>query len=138
MSEELKKCPYCAEMISAEAKKCKFCGETLDATLRELEALKAQQNNNNGPVIVNNNNNNNNGMMLPVKSKIAALLLCFFFGCLGAHRFYVGKAGSGILYFLTGGICGIGAFIDFFIILFGGFTDSFGRPLKQFYCDWGC
>jgi TM2 domain-containing membrane protein YozV len=32
----------------------------------------------------------------------------------GLHRFYLGKFGSGLLYFLTGGLCYIGTFIDFF------------------------
>jgi TM2 domain-containing membrane protein YozV len=31
------------------------------------------------------------------KSRLVAALLCFFFGALGIHRFYVGKIGTGIL-----------------------------------------
>ena len=31
------------------------------------------------------------------KSKAVALLLCIFLGFLGVHRFYVGKAGTGVL-----------------------------------------
>jgi TM2 domain-containing membrane protein YozV len=63
------------------------------------------------------------------KSKFVALLLCFFFGYLGFHRFYVGKVGTGLLWLITGGLFGVGAFIDFFVILFGGFKDSNGQPL---------
>lgn len=63
------------------------------------------------------------------KSRLVAGLLCFFLGLLGIHRFYVGKVGTGILYLFTGGIFGIGALIDFFFIIFGGFKDSNGRKL---------
>lgn len=63
------------------------------------------------------------------KSKIVALLLCLFLGCLGIHRFYVGKIGSGIVQFLTGGLFGIWTLIDFIMILCGGFTDAEGNKL---------
>lgn len=63
------------------------------------------------------------------KSRGVAALLCFFLGFLGIHRFYVGKIGTGILWLLTVGFFGIGEFIDFFVILFGGFKDSKGRKL---------
>ena len=59
------------------------------------------------------------------------ILLCFFFGCLGVHRFYVGKIGTGILWLITGGWFGIGAFIDFIIILCGGFKDGNGLSIKN-------
>lgn len=63
-------------------------------------------------------------------SKAATALLCFFLGFLGVHRFYVGKAGTGILWLFTAGCFGIGTFIDFIVILCGGFTDGDGRAIK--------
>lgn len=40
------------------------------------------------------------------------LLLCFFLGFLGAHKFYRKENGMGVLYLLTGGLFGIGALVD--------------------------
>lgn len=60
------------------------------------------------------------------KSRLVALLLCFFFGVLGIHRFYVGKVGTGILELVTIGGCGIWALIDLIIIAVGSFTDKEG------------
>jgi TM2 domain-containing membrane protein YozV len=53
-----------------------------------------------------------------VYSQNTAYLLWFLsgFGALGLHRFYVGKIGSGLLYFFTGGFFMIGALMDFFYI----------------------
>lgn len=59
-----------------------------------------------------------------------AFVLCFFFGILGIHRFYVGKVGTGLLYLFTGGLCGIGWLIDLIMTACGSFTDKAGLPLK--------
>jgi TM2 domain-containing membrane protein YozV len=68
--------------------------------------------------------------MVSPKSRIAALLLCFFLGYLGIHRFYVGKVGTGLIWLFTGGLFGIGAFIDFIVILVGSFRDKYGRIVE--------
>jgi TM2 domain-containing membrane protein YozV len=57
----------------------------------------------------------------------AAILLCFFLGVLGIHRFYLGHIGMGVLYLLTGGLCGIGALIDFILLLTGGLKPKNGK-----------
>ncbi len=63
------------------------------------------------------------------KLRLVALLLCFFLGGLGIHRFYVGKIGTGILWLVTLGFLGIGTIVDFILILAGAFKDKEGKKL---------
>jgi hypothetical protein len=63
------------------------------------------------------------------KSRLVALLLCWFLGIFGAHRFYVGKIGTGILMIFTLGAFGIWTFVDLIVIIAGGFKDKQRRPV---------
>ncbi|HAW97057.1 MAG TPA: hypothetical protein DCX67_00835 [Opitutae bacterium] len=66
------------------------------------------------------------------KGFLPTLLLCFFLGGLGVHRFYVGKIGTGVAIILTlGGGFGIWPLIDFVMILLGKFTDKQGLVVKS-------
>jgi TM2 domain-containing membrane protein YozV len=65
------------------------------------------------------------------KSWLVALLLCFFVGVLGAHRFYVGKIGTGILMLVTVGGFGLWALIDLITIAVGKFSDKQALPLAR-------
>lgn len=65
------------------------------------------------------------------KSRLTTLLLCLFVGSLGIHRFYVGKTGTGILWLLTLGLCGIGTLVDLIMIIVGSFTDSEGNLITN-------
>jgi TM2 domain-containing membrane protein YozV len=65
------------------------------------------------------------------KRILPAALLCFFLGCFGVHRFYVGKIGTGILQLVTLGGLGIWALIDFIMIVVGAFRDADGQVLDQ-------
>lgn len=48
----------------------------------------------------------------PVDYNVAWVLLTFL-GFLGAHRMYLGKWGTGVLWLLTGGLLGLGWVYDF-------------------------
>jgi TM2 domain-containing membrane protein YozV len=67
---------------------------------------------------------------LSQKRILPAALLCFFLGCFGVHRFYVGKVGTGVLQLLTFGGLGIWALVDFIMIVIGSFRDSDGNVVN--------
>lgn len=109
--EEFKFCAECGEKIAKNAAVCPKCGCST--------APAAAPN-----IIINNSNQNQAsvaGAMVPgtrMKNKWVALILEICFGALGAHKFYEGKVGLGILYLFTFGLFGIGCFIDFWTLLF--------------------
>ena len=121
-------CRKCGKEISDDSSFCCFCGISIDG---HYEPQKEQS------VVVNlvNNNTNQNQMInrMPAyvkKSKWTAFILCLLFGWLGAHRFYVGKNGSGLIWLFTCGIFGLGWLVDTLLILCNAFRDSNGIPLQ--------
>ncbi len=83
--------------------------------------------------------------MASSKSKTVAVLLAFFLGPLGIHRFYIGRNGSGAVMLLlclvgygigdcTGwlmiGIASVWAFSDTLSLWTGSLRDASGRPLS--------
>lgn len=120
-------CRKCGKEIDDEAVICVHCGVATNIAPIQQPVVNVVNNN------VNTNANNNvNTMGVPSyggKSKWTAFLLCLFLGWAGAHRFYVGKAGSAFLWLFTGGLGGIGWFLDSIVILCGGFRDKAGQPL---------
>ena len=73
-----------------------------------------------------------NFQWMPVStySRTVALLLCIFLGGVGAHRFYVGKIGTGVLWIFTGGCFGIGMLVDLIMIIVGSFKDKYGATVS--------
>ena len=120
-----------APSLDPSKKFCKFCGQVIDKDCvicpkcgKQVEEIKGQQ----PQVVINNTNTNTNsnvnqnagyrGPAPKPKNKWVALILCFFLGFLGAHKFYEGKILLGVVYIFTCGIFGIGILIDFIRILF--------------------
>ncbi|MBQ8869280.1 MAG: TM2 domain-containing protein [Oscillospiraceae bacterium] len=112
---QTKFCKHCGAKIPVDAVLCTACGRQVE----ELKSNAAQPSVviNNSNSNVNSNVNNNGAMLARQKNKWVALILCILLGYFGAHKFYEGKAGMGILYLFTVGLFGIGVFIDFIVIL---------------------
>lgn len=124
---EAKTCPECGA-LQGNAKFCKHCGAVIDQDCvvcpkcgKQIEKLDAAQ----PQVVINNSNSNvntnvnrvNTAVGRRLRNKWVAFCLCLFLGVIGAHKFYEGKIGMGILYLFTGGLCGIGWIIDLISIL---------------------
>jgi len=113
LKNQTKFCKHCGAKIPVDAILCTSCG-------RQVEELKNDSASPN--IVINNTNSNVNtntigAGMGRAKSKWVALLLCFFLGYFGAHKFYEGKVGMGILYLFTFGLFGIGALADLITIV---------------------
>lgn len=119
ISGEVKYCKHCGQQIPKDAVLCVHCGRQVE----ELSGGGAQSPN----IVINNSNSNVNtntanagipaGALKREKNKWTAVLLCLFLGGIGAHKFYEGKVGMGILYLLTFGIFGIGWVVDLIVLL---------------------
>ncbi len=112
----MKFCKFCGGKIPEDAVLCTLCGRQVE------ETKKTEQ----PSIIINNSNQNTNSNVntigaalgLRPKNKWVSFVLCLFLGYLGAHKFYEGRIGLGLLYLFTGGIFGIGWFIDCISLLF--------------------
>ncbi len=113
-------CKFCGEKINEDAVICTKCGrqvEELKSTKSDTPSIVINNANENANTNVNTNTNVNAAAFKKPKNKWIAVLLCLFIGVLGAHKFYEGKIGMGILYLLTCGLLGIGVIIDFIVLL---------------------
>ena len=63
------------------------------------------------------------------KSRAVSLALCIPLGVFGAHRFYVGKIGTGLLMLCTLGGVGLWYLYDLITIASGEFRDGEGRKV---------
>ena len=121
----MEKCSACGAPPSEGV--CPYCGAG-----RQQAAADVMGNAGSQPQVVVNNIGvqPGQGIDVPPKNKWVAFLLCLLLGYLGAHYFYVGKIGMGILYLLTLGLVGIGWIVDIVRILLDSFHDKYGRKLQ--------
>ena len=121
------KCASCGASHHPDSLHCAYCGSFLPAAYRQPPPPPPQ------PVVYNiyQAAPAPAPRLISPKSRWAALVMCWFLGLLGVHRFYVGKIGTGLLYLFTGGLLGFGVVADFIAILFGGFRDKDGLKLRE-------
>ena len=94
-----KQCPNCGELMPLDMFHCLNCGFQFRDPNRQDENFQD---------VVHRVR-----MMEGVwKNKWVALVLCIFFGIFGVHRFYEGKAVTGILFLFTFGLLGFGVVFD--------------------------
>ena len=144
------KCPNCGAQVTG--KFCEYCGaempRTAPETVNNIEDHSSKQVINNfyfqgGPEKKSGASEYSYGDTRPLsgesysapivsqKDWLETLLLCIFLGLFGAHHFYAGRIGRGVLYLCTLGIFGFGWFIDIILILTDRFQDSYGRRIVR-------
>jgi len=106
-------CQHCGAKIPTDAVICTSCGRQVDSLTSSPQPMPN--------IVINNANQNiasaNSYVAGKPKNKWVSFCLCILLGYFGAHKFYEGKTGTGILYLLTFGLFGIGWIIDIFAIL---------------------
>ena len=118
--KKLKYCKHCGEQIDIECVVCPKCGKQVEELKAETPQVVINNSNSNTSSNVNTNVNRNTVNVVrrgKQKNKWVAFALCFFLGYFGAHKFYEGKAGMGILYLFTLGLFGFGWLVDIIVIL---------------------
>lgn len=89
-------CPQCGAPNDPTATECEFCGESLGIQQMPPQFQQPQPMNYQGvqPQVYASEV----VAAWPVKSKVVAGVLALFLGGFGAHKFYLGQTGLGILY----------------------------------------
>ena len=71
------------------------------------------------------------------KSRTVALLLAFFLGMFGGHRFYAGRPETGALMLITLGGLGLWWLYDLILVAAGGFRDGENRLITRWETEPG-
>lgn len=135
------RCPSCGANVNAAF--CEYCGAKMPVERIETQTINAEN------VVVNNNYYQSPPAGQPAyarsrnvaasagvegsspKSKLVALILWFFLGLFGGHRFYIGSYGLAVVYLLTFGLLGIGWLADLVLLLLDRLKDRDGLPVAN-------
>jgi hypothetical protein len=125
-------CRNCGNEVSEKAVMCVACGTPPKAGNKYCYNCKAETDYNSTICMkCGVSLNDENSFAGEGKDWLTTLLLCFFLGYLGIHRFYTKHTTIGVIQLLTVGGCGIWALIDFIQILTGSFNDADGNKLVK-------
>ena len=88
--------------------KCEYCGSIQDVIMPPAPEIKEPEINDN----VETEYQENTQLNVRQKSILIRLIICLFAGYFGVHKFLEGRILVGIIYAFTGGLFGVGIFID--------------------------
>lgn len=105
-------------MRTENEKYCFNCGKVIDSREGVCSHCQVTQ-----PDVIRNSSIN--------MRWVTTLLLCWILGFFGAHRFYLGRVGSGILMLISFGGFGIWYLIDLIVVITGNFKDENGVVIRH-------
>jgi len=125
-------CVNCGIELGEKTKFCPNCGkQAVGSSVNETQTQNFSTKNSYESMSNTENRETNSRSDISEKDWLTTLLLAIFLGCLGIHRFYVGKIGTGILMLLFGwATLGIWLLIDLIIIVTGNFRDKEDKLIK--------
>jgi len=125
--KEMMFCAKCGKEIDKDAMMCPHCGvatqnyhaqQRTEQTQQQAPVINISNVNTSSNVNTNTNTIGAGGQFGKPKNKWLSLGLCALLGVVGAHKFYEGRLGMGVLYIFTAGLFFIGVVIDFIKLLF--------------------
>lgn len=118
VNEKSRICPNCGkEYYSRACPDCGYIKQNKDTDTAPGQKTGSYTTYNQNTVVNNYSNSETYNAADGRCDKYVSLILWFFLGIFGAHKFYERKIGIGIIYILTCGMFGIGWIFDFFALI---------------------